>query len=576
LKGSVIMKMHAPEKGRVRLAAGKADAQVERIHTRSLRKWFQAILVMATMAGLSNVHIQEANGQQGTSGLNKNSVKQVIAVVSSESEPYHDQTSHDWDCPPPPTPELLAAQIITVIVTSVKSLGDSLKQCLLGSSPASAGPSTQSTDTRYPNYIVANKAGTRLFTSNFDSTVSSIDVAAGSPIGTIQFPSNLEGGDTDYSLGDIAINPTGTRLYVLNTIYKTTLPTYTLSGNTVEVIDTEMNAVVATVPLGLENKPNDVVVAAIGSRVYVTTTDLKIHDTGQVEFLDSGKVNVIDAGSNTIVKTIPFSGQAPGPMVANPDGSRVYVGVPRYTFLDATQGFVSVPARVSVIDTSQNRVTQTIDLEGGSPRMFAINPTGTRLYVAHSTDGNFLEVIDTANNQVVTQISIPMDFPLIGDIQATGDGAYLFMTVDVSTGDPDLIYIIDTSTNTIKAAIELPPNTAPTRMASFITVDDGQAPLSNFSSPSLILQVPVIQVPGFGEYNGSFVLSDPTNLELTLTDVSGTSVQTGYPALFSIDTGLLTLPVLGIDGKAFFDVDLVLVPDPDSLRFRVTRVAPLP
>ncbi len=427
----------------------------------------------------------------------------------------------------------------------------------------------------YPYYIAANQAGTRVYTSNFDSTISAIDVASGAPIGTIQFPSNLDGGDTDYSLGDIAINPMGTKLYVLNTIYKTTLPTYTRLDNTVEAIDTETNAVVASVPLGLENQPNDVVVHPAGSRVYVTTSDIKIHDTGQVQFLDSGKVYVIDAGSNTILKSIPISGQAPGPLVAHPDGSRVYVGVPRYTlFSDTAQAFVTVPARLSVIDTAQNTVTKTIDLAGTAPRAIAINPAGTRLYVAD--DRGDTEVIDTASNQVITRIDLPVDFPLIGDIQVTADGAYLFMTVDLPTEDPDLIYIFDTATNTIVAPIELPPDSAPARMASFITVDNGQVPLSNFSSASFTLQTPVIQVPGSGGYNASFVLNDLTNLELTLTDVSGTGFQTGSPALFSFDTGILTIPVLGIDGRVFFDVDLALVPDPGSLRFRVTRAAPLP
>ncbi len=100
--------------------------------------------------------------------------------------------------------------------------------------------------------------------------------------------------------------------------------------------------------------------------------------------------------------------------------------------------------------------------------------------------------------------------------------------------------------------------------------------MSTFSSASFILQAPVIQVPGFGGYNATFVLSDLASLELTMTDVSGTGFQKGSPALFSFDTGILTIPVLGIDGRAFFGVNLALVPDPASLRFRVTRVEPLP
>ncbi len=121
--------------------------------------------------------------------------------------------------------------------------------------------------------------------------------------------------------------------------------------------------------------------------------------------------------------------------------------LPTYTRLGST---------VEVIDTAQNSVTKTIDLEGTLPRVLAINPTGTSLYVAHGRDDQFLEFIDTSNNQVITQIGIPVDFPVIGDIQVTADGAYLFMTVDVSTFDPDLIYIFDTATNTLVAPDRAP------------------------------------------------------------------------------------------------------------------------
>ncbi len=470
-----------------------ARRAVHCVFRRLPHRWLQVMMVLAMTAGSPSAHVQQVYGLDGVDQWLRET---ILAVLSYNSNPKG-----------------LTKEQCKEILEDAKSIPftnpfgflllpreEDIQSCkAILSSPDPSGPSTQAANMRYPNYIAANQAGTRLYTANFDSTVSTFDVASGAPIGTIQFPSNLDGGDTDYSLGDIAINPMGTRLYVLNTIYETTLPVYTLLGQTLEVIDTESNAVIASVPLGFESQPSDVVVHPAGDRVYVTTSDIKIHDTGQVQFLDSGKVYVIDAGSNTILKSIAFSGQAPGPLVAHPDGSHVYVGVPRYSFFsDATQAFVSVPARVSVISTSQNTVIKTIDLEGGSPRRLAINPTGTRLYVAHWRDDSFLEVIDTARDQVITRIDIPVDFPVIGDIQVTADGAYLFMTVDLSTGGPDLIYIFDTMTNTIFSTIELPPDTQPGRMAFFTEVNDGQVPLSNFSSPSLILQTPVIQVPGAG------------------------------------------------------------------------------
>jgi YVTN family beta-propeller protein len=595
------MKINESKNEQVRSGPQRRSSYVgNSVHGASLRWWLRPIVVMAITMALSNAPMQQAYGEGPPSpGEIAQDIHNITVFLKKQSEDTHKDTCALFD-PTKTNPDYLKiildalgqlpGQLGSLFEQPGQDILNTLTTCgngsldlingvtgyingIIGKITSSVGPSILSTGMRYPDYIVANQAGTRLYTANFDSTVATIDVAASALIGTIQFPSDLDGGDTEYTLKGIAINPMGTRLYVLNTIYKTTSPTYTLLGNTLEVIDTETNSVIASVPLGLESLPNDIVVDASGSRIYVSTTDIKIHDTGQVEYLNTGKVDVIDAATNSVVKTIAFSRRPPGPLAANPDGHKIYAGVSHYTDV------MDVPARVAVIDTSQNRVTQTIDLEGGSPRRLVINPTGTRLYVTYvtyATDDNFVEVIDTASNQVITRIDIPVDLDFTADLQVTRDGAFLFVSVDVSTDDPDLIYIIDTETNAIVATGVLPAGIDPDRIASFIAVLNGQVPLSNFSSASFILQVPVIQVPGAGEYNASFVLSDAQNLELTLTDVSGTSFQTGSPAVFSPDTGVLTLPVLAIDGKEFFQVDLTLVPGPGSLRFRVTQVELLP
>jgi YVTN family beta-propeller protein len=117
--------------------------------------------------------------------------------------------------------------------------------------------------------------------------------------------------------------------------------------NTVSVIDTATNTVTATIPVG--SGPSGVAVTPDGTKVYVANA-----------FFGFGtNVSVIDAATNTVIATIP-AGSAPGNVAVTPDGRRVYV-----------TNFQS--NNVSVIDTATNTVTATIPV-GGQPGGVAIQP----------------------------------------------------------------------------------------------------------------------------------------------------------------------------------------------------------
>ena len=96
---------------------------------------------------------------------------------------------------------------------------------------------------------VAASAGvvTRVYVTNQNSdTVSVIDTATNTVVATIAV------GDGPYA---VAVDPAGTRAYVAN-----------LFSNNVSVIDTATNTVVATIPVG--NSPYAVAVHPAGTRVY--------------------------------------------------------------------------------------------------------------------------------------------------------------------------------------------------------------------------------------------------------------------------------------------------------------------
>ncbi|PYU98366.1 MAG: hypothetical protein DMG26_18855, partial [Acidobacteria bacterium] len=80
-------------------------------------------------------------------------------------------------------------------------------------------------------------------------------------------------------------------------------------SNSVSVIDTSSNTVVATVAVG--SIPFGVAITPDGTRAYATNRG-------------SNSVSVIDAASNTVVATVAVGG-APEGVAITPDGARAYV-----------------------------------------------------------------------------------------------------------------------------------------------------------------------------------------------------------------------------------------------------------
>ena len=147
------------------------------------------------------------------------------------------------------------------------------------------------------------------------------------------------------------------------------------ASNSVSVIDTANNTVVATAPVG--TNPWGVAVNPSGTRAYVSNRD-------------SNSVSVIATASNSVVATIPI-GSSPGGVAMNPAGTRAYV---------AKFGSASV----SVIDTASNSVVATVPV-GTNPWGMAMSPTGTRAYVVNLSSDS-VSVIDTASNSVVATVPV--------------------------------------------------------------------------------------------------------------------------------------------------------------------------
>ncbi len=200
---------------------------------------------------------------------------------------------------------------------------------------------------------------------------------------------------------EMAVSPDGTRLYVTNAGL--------FSGNTVTVIDTASNSVVATITVG--NNPREVVVSPDGGTAYVANAG-------------DGTVSVIDTTTNTVTTTISV-GVVPDGLAVSPDGDTLYV-----TQNDGT---------VSVIDTTDNNSVTTIAV-GQNSHNLAVSPDGGTVYVTN-TDDDTVSVIDLGTNSVTT-IAVGDD-PL--GIAVTPDGARVYVT----NANDDTVSVIDTATNSV-------------------------------------------------------------------------------------------------------------------------------
>jgi YVTN family beta-propeller protein len=235
----------------------------------------------------------------------------------------------------------------------------------------------------------------------------------------------------------LATTPDATHAYVRN------------FGNTVSVIDTANNIVVATIPVGNGG-------LIIGTGIAITPDGTHAYVANEFD----NTVSVIETAGNTVVATIPV-GNGPSGIAITPDGTHAYVA----NELDQSAlGF----AIVSVIDTASNTVVATIPV-GDNPVRVAITPNGTHTYerddrrhqshayVTNASD-NTVSVIDTASNTVVAAIPVgagPIDVAITSDVThpSVHDDLPHQPLAYVTNSAENTVSVIDTANNNVVATI---------------------------------------------------------------------------------------------------------------------------
>jgi YVTN family beta-propeller protein len=230
-------------------------------------------------------------------------------------------------------------------------------------------------------------------------------------------------------------------------------------SDTVSVIATDKNRVVATIPVGVS--PFAVAVTLDGKRAYVTNSA-------------NSTVSVIDTVTNSVLTTIPVVNAFNLYGVAiSSDGTLIYV-----VYSTHVNGS-SVGRNVfSAIDTITNQIMFTIPggtLVGISPPAsyhVVIHPDGTRAYVTGSPAG--LSVVDTVKK---VQLDADPVTPSFG-IAITPDGTQLYLTFFASNDYSDYflgagVSVINTATNQLKTSITVPFNCS-TRSPTVAVSPDGR------------------------------------------------------------------------------------------------------
>lgn len=216
-------------------------------------------------------------------------------------------------------------------------------------------------------------------------------------------------------------------------------------------------------------------------------------------------ISVVDIATNSETTTIALA-NTPISILVNPAGTRVYV-----TYLDSNI--------VSVIDTANNTVTGNVTgLFGKEPRVHAINPDGSRLYLAsHNNSVGLIEVVDTTTNNV------------IAFFKSGGDGLNEFFAINpagtrlyVPSGTSDSLLVIDIASQTVlaKIAIEAPRNVA-------VSLDGTRAYVSTFNVNGT--RIAVINTATNNVINTIVVDPDAGNFPNTMTlHPDGKHVYVGF------------------------------------------------
>lgn len=205
----------------------------------------------------------------------------------------------------------------------------------------------------------------------------------------------------------IAVNPSGTRIYVAN-----------YADNSITVYDTTGYIQIAKISVPI--KPTNCKLNDVGDKLYVMNREW-------------GQVYVVDATRNTIRGTISLSQNSASDMFQM--GNTIYIAM-------------WSAEKIAMVDATTDTVTGYIDIKGNQPYGIVGNPNTKRIYVMCQETSNSVLVIDTATNTVIATIPVG-NHPIYGTV--TKDGSRVYVTNQGGCS----VSVIDATANCVTATIDL-------------------------------------------------------------------------------------------------------------------------
>lgn len=192
--------------------------------------------------------------------------------------------------------------------------------------------------------------------------------------------------------------------------------------NTVSVIDTDSQQLIATVPVAAG--PDGIAVGRNDRQVFVSGASVS-------------SLSVIDTASDRIVDTVEV-GKGPQGLAISPDGRWLLVAV-------------NGEDRVAFVDAATHAVAATVPVP--KPHTLTVSPDGRKAYVSSQAPGNFaLVVIDLATRKVAA--SVPLE-KTPRDLELGPDGKTLYVTL----AGVSAVQVFDTASN--KLLTQIPTGVSP-------------------------------------------------------------------------------------------------------------------
>lgn len=180
----------------------------------------------------------------------------------------------------------------------------------------------------------------------------------------------------------------------------------------------QTNRVLGTLTLGPVTHPTDLVPDP-PSFVVFNPSPLKAY-IAYAQWDDVGTIAVINAATNTVAAKIHLPAGAPAGIAVNPAGTRLYVA------MNTAAG--NAPATLYVIDAASNAVLKAIRITGGSEQL-AVSPDGKTIIATSAYGGSpGAGSIDVVNAVTYTarRVSVPGGSDAWG-VDYSHDGSQLYL-----------------------------------------------------------------------------------------------------------------------------------------------------